>query len=147
MDAKKQILALTASLGLDQPVFNQGTAAFQFDDLVLNFHADDEGGRLTLFMDLGELPEDPAARLTVYALLLKANAFGRRTGGGVLGIDDDESRINFSLALSGEFLEESQLERAVEAFLNVAEMLAGELAAASASRPPRESLPAGVVRG
>lgn len=114
---------LGASLGLETLSFTEGgVAGIEFDDLPLNFFADDEAGELTLFLDLGDVPENPADQREAYAYLLKNNNFARNTGGGVLGIDENERTAYFSHRFKADSLDLAQLGQIVEAFLELAEM-------------------------
>jgi len=138
------VIALAQKLGIAAPVFENGVAAIQFDTHMLNFQADAEQDELRCFLRVADIPADVEARLSMYRLLLMANAFGRRTGGGQLGIDDQEAFVVFSHVFSAANMAVERLESIVEALLNLTEEIQRELAEIPAPGNAGPSAPMGM---
>lgn len=133
-DAKNLINEFTSRIGLGKPAYADNIASVQFDEMILNFHADDPHNEVTLFMDMGAVPTEETPRLALYSLLLRANNFGRETGGGILGIDSAERRVSLCRTFSIHGMRIEQFEGVVEAFLNLAESMRARIGEAAAAR-------------
>lgn len=137
-DVKTLVTKLAESMGLDSLSFGENDiASIQFDDLVVNIHVDQNAEELTLFMRIGIVPSDPAARLAAYAFLLKTGNFASHTGGGVFGVDDTEEGAYFSRRLLAGGMSAGQLEGIVEAFLNLGDSFVADFRAATDSADSR----------
>jgi len=136
--------SLAQKMGIDAPVFENGLCAIQFDKHVLNFQADAELDELRCFLRVADVPAGTEARMALYRLLLKANALGRRTGGGQLGIDDQEAFVVFTRVFSVANMAIEQLESIVEALLNLTEEIQRELAENPEPESTSSSIPAGM---
>jgi hypothetical protein len=124
-EARNLILELGKSMGLGNLSFDANNiTGIQFDNLAVNIHADPEAGEVTFFVAIGDIPPQPAAKAAIYAFMLKSNNFSRHTGGGVLGVDEEEKTACFSHRFPTASLTVAQLERILEAFLNLADAFA-----------------------
>lgn len=149
-NAMKVVSELAEGMGLDELVFKDNVATIRFDDMILNFYVDPNSDLLSLFLRLGDVPTDQTMRLAVYAMLLKANNFGRNTGGAILGIDAEESSIFINHTFSLEHGGVAFLEKLVEVFLNIGERFINDLQALS-SQPSQkgentDNTPRGAMR-
>ncbi|MCC8189224.1 MAG: type III secretion system chaperone [Planctomycetes bacterium] len=141
-DVRNLVLELAEGMGLDGlPLDANGVTCIQFDDLLMNIHADREAGEITLFLKIGDIPPSAEAKLAVYAYLLKRNNFSRHTGGCVLGIDEEEEAAYFSHRFAAGHFTVQQLERMVEAFLNLADTFVAGFQEAAASVDGETSAP------
>lgn len=146
--AQEMVTGFAQRIGIDRPAFTEGIATIRFDDMAVNFHADDDNGEIALFTALGAVPPDGAARQAAYSLLLRLNNFGHDTGGGILGVDPAEQSVFFSRAVAVDRMEAAQFENVVEAFLNLAEGFALRLAAVGkdAAADPSDAVPPAGMR-
>ena len=146
MAVRDIVLSLAQRIGIAEPGFVDDVAAIQFDDMVLNFHVEEKTGEMELFMDVGAAPVAADERLAAYSRLLKANCFARQTGGGVLGVDDEENRVIFSHSFAAGAMDAAQLERVVETFLNLAETFRDALADVVQASSVTADVPTGGLR-
>ncbi|MCL2000615.1 MAG: type III secretion system chaperone [Planctomycetes bacterium] len=133
--AKNMVAALIQKLGLPAPLFDNNVCVIQFDAHLLNFHVDDERDELRCFVRVTDVPADREARLNLYRKLLQANAFGRRTAGGQLGIDENETFVVFSLVFPVANLAVDDLKVIVQNLLNLTEDFQRELGQAEDAAP------------
>jgi len=139
------VYALVKKLGIEATAFENGVCTIQFDAHMMNFQADAEQNELRCFLRIADIPADAEARMSMYRLLLMANAVGRRTGGGQMGIDDRETFVVFSHAFSAANMTVERLEAIVETLLNLTEEIQRELAEISVPGPATPPLmPAGM---
>ena len=128
-DPETLVNALSEKLGIGKTTFNDGLGAIQFDEHIMNFHADRERDELRCFLRVASIPADPESRLALYRWLLIANSFGQGTGGGQLGIDEAETFVTFARIIPAGDLSAERLEIIVEIMLDMADGFQREWAA------------------
>ena len=121
MHAQDLIALLAARAGLPAlKLSSDGTAALVIDDkLTLNLEHDEPAGRLLAYVPLGSLPVQDREAHAVR--LLRANLFGRDTGGAVLALDGDELLLTRTLEL--EHTDDTRFIAALEALVEAAQVL------------------------
>lgn len=132
-NARQLIDGLMQRIGLGEVEYEDDIASAKFDDMILNFQVDDEVESVMLFLALGDVPADTEKRESLLMHALRANAFGIGTGGGVIGVDEQEKTFVFSYRFSTLNWEQTRFDATVEEFLNLAEKLIADLAARDAA--------------
>jgi hypothetical protein len=96
----------------------------EFDpDLQISLRENPESG-ITLFTRLGPVPNEKVEEF--FLKLMKANLFGKKTGGGILGIDKDGKNVNFRYFFPAD-RNYKEFHEALEDFVNYAESWQGEI--------------------
>jgi hypothetical protein len=107
-------------IGIPQLAFDEGGyCCLFFDEIVVNLELDEETEQLSLYSNVGDLPED--VKPGFYEALLEANYFFRNTGGATLGIDRNARLVALVYRVSYPTLNLVQFERIIENFVNVTE--------------------------
>jgi Tir chaperone protein (CesT). len=116
------VIEMTERMGLHGLSFDAANMiGISFDALAVGIYADPDLEEITFFLNIGAVPSDKENKAAVYAYLLKNNNFARNTGGGVLGVDEEEASIYFSSRIAAGSFTAAELGQVLEAFLNLAE--------------------------
>jgi hypothetical protein len=123
---KQLIDQLTKDLQLEEGLRpdEQETYHLEFEpDLQISLRENPESG-ITLFTKLAPIPNEKVEDF--FLKLMKANLFGKETGGGILGIDKDGKNVNFRYFFPAEG-NYKEFHEALEDFVNYAESWRDEI--------------------
>lgn len=123
MSGRNQIDGLIAEfgkiIGIEMLVLDEEKAlTLAFDDQVVNMQYSEEQNRLTLFSDLGKIPDSIAQQL--YKELLTANFYRERISNAAFSFCDSTGSIVLILSQSVEGLDIRQFDELMENFTNLA---------------------------
>lgn len=98
MEFEQLLQYLAKSLGHESFELNEnGVLSLQFgDDLLLHLEPDPDEVRFHLYSTLCRLPATEAEGAALFSALLKANCFGRGTGGAFFAVDEAQSEVLLS---------------------------------------------------
>jgi len=103
------------SLALDQ----NGYCCLAFDAIYVNIEAVGESAWVLLYSSLGKVAPD--AGQDVYMRLLEANYFFQQTAGASLGLETGTGLAVMTQAVNLAYMEASDLEAVIKAFVDAAE--------------------------
>lgn len=93
---ERYLMQLSSDLGIDLPPIKAGAATLKLNpELAITFRELDPG--YFLYAPVTLCPK--VKREELFTLLMKANFLGQGTGGGVLGLDEQEKFLTLSLSL------------------------------------------------
>lgn len=95
------------------------TCTFLVDDMKISIMSITEGGRLLLFADVGEIPEDGRAALSLAAL--RANYLFRGTAGATLAVCPDSPTLMLNQSMRLDTLSYEQFVQALDDFTSTLE--------------------------
>ena len=85
------------------------------EKIILHIQYNDEFNQMTLFSQLGYVPEE--YQLKAYALFLHANVFWKGTGGATIGVDKDSGVVSMGFIVPLFRMEYEQFQRLLENFI------------------------------
>jgi len=118
MEASELVANLASRLGIELEPWE--SCSFDADGIVVSINHLADAGALALSSDLGEPPPEKLEGL--YKALLGANHMFAGTAGATFSLDPDTSRITLFIALPVASLDGDSFAKAVETFVNTAEM-------------------------
>jgi hypothetical protein len=121
-------------VGIEQlELDEEGAAAVEVDDFVIDLQAYEDAEVLLAAIDLGPLP--PGSEAAAMRLLLHGNFSWRDTGGGVLALSPDQDRIVLIARFEAELMDGDELEERIDALTVAAADWRQRLAEAAATGP------------
>ncbi|VVE48064.1 hypothetical protein PIN31115_04501 [Pandoraea iniqua] len=127
----------------------RGLACIRIQDAPdMNLEYDEPARCLHIYSIIGSLPDDAPAQ--TLASLLSANAFGARTGGAIIGIDDLNGDVVLATRIESSQLPPTTLLGILERFVHNAEQWVKRMAEGSYDRdddPSASNMPPPMVGG
>lgn len=95
MDLALLLQQLATSLGLESLELNEnGVLSLEFDgEVTVHLEPDPQSDACHLYSTLCRIPDDEAARLTLFSAILAANGFGRGTLGAAFAVDEQAQEV------------------------------------------------------
>ena len=140
MNAANLIQQLGQLTGIDLKLGAQGTLALTFEaGPTLHLEHDSAADVLRIYAVLGQEPADSQQRAALHRHLVAANAFGRKTGGAALGLDEATGDIVLAQCLVLDHTDALALRAAIETLVPVAARWQQQLAKLPAAAAPKAS--------
>ena len=113
--------SLGAALGMNDLALNEhGVVSLEFEGRYrITIEPDPDGEFFHLYSPLCRIPEDAAARYSLYEALLTANCYGRGTLGSSFAIDEASAEVVLGRRFDGESTQGQELVDALRGQLTV----------------------------